>query len=234
VSRQQKEADNKRQEGLSKEYGEVCNTFRTLTDIRFKLLAFLPITAAAAVAALTGNASEQRPAGTMLALSLFGLVVTIALATYNARNDQLYDGLVARAAEIERSVGIPDGAFAYRPGSWLRIPLLLTEWKVGHRTAVGTVYGASIALWLFGLTKSALGVLAETRLLGLAPPPRWEDLIAVAFAIAVTVWASLWVKMENSIRSDAKRGLAKKAMEKHSDSPSRHSRQLQMVILQPF
>jgi hypothetical protein len=94
---------------LSKEYGEVCSNFRTLTDIRFKLLAFLPITAAATVAALRGNASEQRPAGTMLALSLFGLVVTIALATYNAQNDQLYDGLVARAAEIERSVGIPDG-----------------------------------------------------------------------------------------------------------------------------
>ena len=57
---QQKEADNKRQEVLSKEYGEVCSNFRTLTDIRFKLLAFLPITAAAAVAALTGNASFYR------------------------------------------------------------------------------------------------------------------------------------------------------------------------------
>ena len=60
VSRQQKEADNKRQEVLTKEYGEVCSNFRTLTDIRFKLLAFLPITAAAAVAALTGNASFYR------------------------------------------------------------------------------------------------------------------------------------------------------------------------------
>jgi hypothetical protein len=221
VSRQQKEkeADNERQEALSKEYGEVCSNFRALTDIRFKLLAFLPIAAAAAVAALTGNASEQRPAGTMLALSLFGLVVTIALATYNARNDQLYDALVARATEIERSVGIPDGAFANRPGSWLSIPLVLTEWKVDHRTAVGTVYGASIALWLFGLAKSALGVLAGTPLLSLAPPPRWENLIAVAFAIAVTVWASLWVKMENCIRSDAKKCLAKKAMCKALGQP---------------
>jgi hypothetical protein len=219
VSRQQKEADDKRQEALSKEYGEVCSNFRTLTDIRFKLLAFLPLAAAAAVAALTANASEQRSVGTMLALSLFGLVVTIALATYNARNDQLYDELVDRAAEIERTIGIPDGAFANRPGSWLRIPLLRTEWKVDHRTAVGTIYGASVALWLFGLAKSALGVLAETRLLGLAPPPLWEDLIAVAFAIAVTVLASLWVKFQDDKRSRDIESSAKEAMNKALGQP---------------
>jgi hypothetical protein len=227
VSRQQKEAYKKRQEALSKEYFEVCSNFRTLTDIRFKLLAFLPIAAAAAVAALTGNASaEPRTAGTMLALSLFGLVVTIALATYNARNDQLYDELVGRAAEIERSSGIPDGAFANRPGPWLRIPLLLTEWKVDHRTAVGTIYGASIALWLFGLAKSALGVLSETRLPILAPPPQWEEsidelegLIAVAFAIGVTVLASLWVKIQNDKRSGDIEHFAKEAMDKALGRP---------------
>src|SRR5215217_911698 len=157
VSRQQEEADKKRHEALSKEYGEVCNTFRTLTDIRFKLLAFLPIAAAAAVAALTGSAAQQRPTAVMLALSLFGLVVTIALVTYNARNDQLYDDLVARAADIERSLNIPDGAFANRARPWLQIPLLI-EWKIDHRTAVSTIYGASIALWLFGVLRSGLYV----------------------------------------------------------------------------
>ena len=54
------------------------------------------------------------------ASTLTGLAVTIGLLTYNARNDQLYDELVGRAAEIERRLGLPDGAFATRPTSWLR------------------------------------------------------------------------------------------------------------------
>src|SRR5215212_10743116 len=142
----------RRQDVLLKEYSEISNNFRTLTDIRFKLLALLPIAAAAAAAL-----KPEEPSTMELALSLFGLVVTIGLVTYNARNDQLYDDLVGRAADIERSLNIPDGAFANRSRSWLRIPFLI-EWKIDHRTAVSTIYGASIALWLFGVLRSGLYV----------------------------------------------------------------------------
>ena len=99
-----------RKESLLKEYSEVNNSFRLLTDIRFKLLAFLPI-ASAAAAAFKGESLGIGGFG----VSLFGLVVTLGLATYNTRNDQLYGELVSRAAQIERSLGIPDGAFSNRP-----------------------------------------------------------------------------------------------------------------------
>jgi hypothetical protein len=108
--------DASRRDALLKEYSEVGANFRLLTDIRFKLLGILPI-AAAIAAALKGNALGIQGLG----LSLFGLVATLGLATYNARNDQLYDELVGRAASIERSLGLPDGYFANRPRPWLDV-----------------------------------------------------------------------------------------------------------------
>jgi hypothetical protein len=78
---------------LRAEYGEVCSNFRLLTDIRFKLLALLPIGTGAGVALATTASSVSSPL-----IALFGLVVTASAALYNLRNDQLYNELVARAA----------------------------------------------------------------------------------------------------------------------------------------
>ncbi|OUM00776.1 hypothetical protein [Variovorax sp. JS1663] len=135
--------DNKLREALLKEYGDVANNFRGLADVRFKLLNLLPI-AAAATAAFKGD----KPDGLTFFISLFGLAVTIGLLVYNARNDQLYDELVGRAAAIERAVSLPDGAYANRPRPWLDIHALGHTWNVDHRSAVALIYSATICLWL--------------------------------------------------------------------------------------
>jgi hypothetical protein len=145
-------------EALLKEYGEVASNLRLLTDIRFKLLALLPIAAAAATALLSSGSGRDGAAEVRaLGLSLFGLVVTVALATYNDRNDQHYDALVGRAASIEWQLGLSDGAFANRPASWFAVKLPIgRSWPIEHRTPIALIYGASVALWLFSASAAVV------------------------------------------------------------------------------
>jgi hypothetical protein len=184
-------------DALLAEYGEVNSNFRLLTDIRFKLLAFLPIVAAVGAAVAKAGTSNSDPLSeiAVLALSLFGLTVTIGLATYNDRNDQLYDNLVGRAATIERELGIPHGAFAHRLNAWFAVDLGLLRWKVGHRTGVTAIYLASIALWLAGL------LVATTRLVwGSGDPPGWLYGLAVAAAVGLTLAGWLVVAHQRETR----------------------------------
>jgi hypothetical protein len=209
---------NKRQEALLKEYSEVCQNFRLLTDIRFKLLAVLPIATAVAVALKTGSATAP-----WLGLSLFGLLVTLGLVTYNMRNDQLYIELVGRAATIERSLGLPDGGFAQRPRAWLVVDLGWKKWNVDHGTGVGTIYVASVALWLFGVLASVLeyarqayvGLGLPSRFIpeALANPSIWVNLTAFGLTALVTYGAVKAIQRQRDATFKALRDLACKAVQ---------------------
>ena len=207
--------DDHRREVLLKEYGEVSSNFRLLTDIRFKLLAFLPI-ASAAAAAFKGDSAGIGS----LTFSLFGLVATIGLVTYNARNDQLYNELVGRAASIERSLGLADGAFANRPRPWLTIRLAGISWKVDHGTGVGVIYAASIALWLFGMLASVFELGRRAYLhFGLphfpvSDPLAWVQIVALTLSLLATYWAGKSIKIQRKRREDKMRCLAAGAMKR--------------------
>ena len=178
-----------RQEALLTEYKEASNNFRTLTDIRFRLLTLLPI-ATAAAAVIKADAWVSGAA----VLSLFGLIITIALITYNARNDQLYDALIGRAALIERMLGIPDGAFASRPQAWLSLRLGGRAWKVSHRPAVGLLYGATSALWLFMLLQAVIvGIWGDVLVL---------KLTALVIAVVLVARAQRWITTQTKERED--------------------------------
>jgi hypothetical protein len=133
------------------EYGEVVAQFRSLTDIRFKLLTYLPLGTVATVFLSKDEILTNQPA-----IAAFALVVTVCIATYNKRNDQLYDELVSRAAELEREhLDLPRGAFAQRPTTWLRYGGI----PVQHRWPVGLLYAATAALWAYLLVKAVLANL---------------------------------------------------------------------------
>lgn len=140
----------------------VSSMFRMLTDIRFKLLAFLRVAATAASAVV---AAREPDASTLTFPPALGLVVTICLVTYNTRNDQLDDTLVARAGEVVRSLGLPDGAFATRPRAWLRFG----TWTVAHRTAVASIFYASAALWLFEVLDATTSIVCRDILVNRCP-----------------------------------------------------------------
>jgi hypothetical protein len=201
--------DARRREALLKEYGEVSSSFRLLTDIRFKLLAFLP-TAAAAAAFFKGENTSIAGA----ALSMFGLAATLGLVTYNARNDQLYDELVGRASSIERSLGLPDGAFANRPAPWLTIRILKLSWEVNHRSGVGLIYAATVSLWLYGLLGPALGYAArfsvEQELL--RADPEFVQIAALVLAIATTAFTVRLIKRQKKHRQIEMRIAARNAV----------------------
>lgn len=205
-----------RRQALLQEYGEVSNNFRTLTDIRFRMLSLLPI-ATGAVAATAAIKGDLTSIGS-LPFSLFGLAATIGLATYNARNDQLYNELVGRAASIERSLGLPDGSFANRPKDWLTIRWNGIHWKVNHGMAIATIYTASVALWLSLIFSSILELgrrlyayYIDFPHFSVPDPSVWINGIAVLLAIRITYVGYNWIKVHVNDREDELRGLAARA-----------------------
>jgi hypothetical protein len=179
-------AHAERRAALMAEYAEVNNNFRMLTNIRFKLLAVLPLAPAAAAiltAAGSGGGSNRSVDARAVVLSLFGLLVTAGLASYNARNDQIYLWHVDRAAAIERELGIPDGSFANRPNAWFAVSLAAWRWHVGHVTSVTIIYLSSIALWLL------VGLVAGSHLLwGTLPMWGYAATLVVAVAAVAAGW----------------------------------------------
>ncbi len=209
------EAARQRCEALLREYGEVCGAFRLLTDIRFKLLALVPL--ATAVGVFT---SDKADPVTRAALGAVGLAVLLGVVTYNARNDQLYDELVGRAAAIERELGLPDGAFANRPRPWLTLDLGALRWPVHHRLGVGLIYAASIAAWLFGL----LSALAATLQLGARCPAAWPACMnagALVLALGLTLVGTRVVAAQRTARQRQMREAATAAVNRASAAAGR-------------
>jgi len=153
---------------LLKEYELASQQFRALADIRFKLLAFTPLGTVGVLSAI-GSLKVEPLA---VPISLFGCLVTLAIFVYNLRNDQHYDELVSRAAQIERQLLLFDGSFVQRPRPFHR---LLPGVDVEHRWPIDLIYVASAVLWLWAavaaqwphmvLWKYEIGLLATVVLI---------------------------------------------------------------------
>jgi hypothetical protein len=195
----------------------VSSNFRLLSDIRFKLLGLVPV--ATVVAAVASR--EQALGGLGFVVSLFGLVVVLGLITYNVRNDQLYDELVVRAADIERSLGIRDGSYGFRPRAWLRLSLGPMGWTLSHGNALVLIYGATVVVWVTGVTAPLIELLRWAYLEHLGRPPllRVVDvqgavvLLASAIATVLTIIVGRWARTKQQQELNSLRRFAGQAMQ---------------------
>jgi len=151
-------------------YSEVAAAWRQLTDVRFKLLAFLPFVTGLGVFQLVSSDSavSAAPRWARVAAAAFGLVITVALFVYERRNSELYNDLIARGKHIEHQLGATSGVFLGRLGS--RKP-------IQHEVALFAVYWASIAAWLGVL----IGVLA-----GAGERDQGDEALGADFSYAVS------------------------------------------------
>ena len=183
------------------EYKHVTAQFRALTDIRFKLLGLLPLGTVATVALTTGEDGRLSEPG----IAAFGFAVTLALGTYNGRNDQHYDELVGRAAHLERQLGLPNGSFNQRPASWFHA---LGPVRVEHRWPVGLIYAASAALWAYVFVAGLVDdEPVRAWLQGRGLNARWVELGAPGAVLAGWQWLRSQADAQGKALGEAVRAL---------------------------
>ena len=90
-------------EALRLDYDQTTQFLRGLTDIRIRLLAFVPTISGAAV----GLLGDPRPPAELIGVALLGLVATLGILVYELQNAQRYDRMIQRAQELERLLGLP-------------------------------------------------------------------------------------------------------------------------------
>ena len=145
-----------RTELLRLDYQQTTDLLRSLTDVRFKLLALVPTLSGAAVAVL-GHPSS---AAELLAVGVLGLIATLGILLYELRNTQLSEYGMHRARHIEAELGLHSvgdaaagGLFSERPARTLRLFGLA---PIDRDRGLALVYGAALAGWTYLVAWGAL------------------------------------------------------------------------------
>jgi len=124
-------------------YGRICETWRMLVDVRFKLLALVPTLSVLGIDKLLQFPPEGSlafPREARLIVALVGLLATTGLLIYDLRNSKLHDDLISRGRRIEDELEVDTGLFRGRPKS--------TNWLIKHDRATALIYGASLLGWM--------------------------------------------------------------------------------------
>jgi hypothetical protein len=150
-------------ERLRFDYDRTIDLLRSLTDIRFKLLAFIPTVAGAAV----GFLGLGKSTGQLLGVGLLGLTATCGVLLYELGNERTAEKAARHAAELEVKLGLDP---LNGPGE------VVSAARV-HGLAL--VYGAALAGWTYVVAWGAL------RALDVGSPRKTGGAIGLAVGVVI-------------------------------------------------
>ncbi len=125
---------------LLAEYTEVCKSYHAISDFRGKLLALLPIVSGAGISLLISK-NYSTDSSHLLAVGVFGVLVTLGLFFYELRGIQKCKSLIILGGKLESELKIELGQFKDRPR---RVASF-----IGAETAGWVVYMAVLLGWLY-------------------------------------------------------------------------------------
>jgi hypothetical protein len=154
---------------LRLDYQQTTDLLRSLTDVRFKLLALVPTLSGAAIAVL----GHPKSGAELIAVGVLGLSATLGLLLYELRNSELSDYALRRAQALETELGLfslgggegRGGLFGERPGRSLRLFGLA---PIDRDRGLILIYSAALAGWTYLTGWGALHALklAHARSIG--------------------------------------------------------------------
>jgi hypothetical protein len=133
---------------LRLDYDKTLDLVKTLTDVRFKLLALVPTVTGTAI----GLLGHPRTAAEILGVGILGLSATTGILLYELRNTELFDYALQRAASLETALQLPTGGlYSQRPHA------------SGHDRGLPLVYGAALGGWTYLVAWGGLRALDAGR-----------------------------------------------------------------------
>lgn len=128
-------------------YSEVCNSWRQLVGVRFKLLGLLPVVSLAIfINLLNSNLSWW----IQILICMLGFIFTYAIRLYDIRNSELHDQLISRGRKIEEELKIENGQFMGRKdkGHNYLFNLSFSLTKIKHDNALSILYNTALIAWI--------------------------------------------------------------------------------------
>src|SRR5262245_46603539 len=149
---------------LALDYQCTNEQIKLLTDVRFRLLTFMPPFVTAAVALISiGLGQTGLPPLLMVGVSVFGFFGTLGVILYDLRNSELYNAHVHRAMLIEGALEMQSHSRFAHAGSYAGPHTLRARAEgrflgldVNHRTALSVIYAAVLAAWLYPASRGLM------------------------------------------------------------------------------